>query len=64
MGREERKQERKGTNIREKEETGTKNNGARDKEMRKRVLGEVTVRTRSNGTDGDVVLVAHTTGGG
>ena len=43
MGREERKQERKNTNIREKEETGTKNNGTRDKHMRKRVLEEFTV---------------------
>ena len=64
VGREERKKKREHTDIREEKETGTKNNGTRDKHMRKRVLEEVTEGAGSDGTDGDVVLMAHTTGGG
>ena len=64
MRREERKKEREETDIREEKETGVENNGTRNKKMRDRVLEKVTVRAQSDGTDREVVLVAHTTGGG
>ena len=62
--REERKKEREDSDIREEKETGVINNGTRNKKMRDRVLGKVTVRAQSDGTDREVVLVPHTTGGG
>ena len=61
---EERKKEREDTDIKEEKETGVVNNGTRNKTMRDRVLKKVTVRAQSDGTDREVVLVAHTTEGG
>ena len=64
MGWEEGKKEREGTNIREEKETGIINNGTRNKHVWNRVLREVTISAGRNSTDRNVVLMAHTTGGG
>ena len=64
VGRKERKKEREGADIREEKETGVIYNGTRNKNVMDRVLRKVTEGTRSNGTDSNVVLVAHTTRGG
>ena len=64
VGRKDRKKEREGTDNREEKETGVKNNGTRNKHVWNRVLRKVTISTRRNGTDSNVVLVAHTTRGG
>lgn len=64
MGWEEGKKEGEGGNIREEKETGIINNGTRNKHVRNRVLREVTISAGRNSTDRNVVLMAHTTGGG
>ena len=64
MGWEEGKKEGEGGNIREEKETGVINNGTRNKHVRNRVLREVTISAGRNSTDRNVVLMAHTTGGG
>ena len=64
VGREERKKEREGTDIRKEKEAGVKNNGTRNKHVWNRVLSVVTVGTTRDGADRDVVLVAHATRGG
>ena len=64
VGREERKKEREGTDNRKEKEAGVKNNGTRNKHVWNRVLRKVTISAGRNSTDRNVVLMAHTTGGG